>query len=348
MEKINREGYISCIRFVAMILIIACHILQGLSLEAAFWINVGVQIFFVLSGYCYGGKKIENMKNWYKKQLRKIVVPYIVLCAIFMVILYLFENIGLNQYDKFYLFGKLIGFQAWIGTIPYLTHTWFISYIILCYLITPFLQNIHAEKIGSILINILVFTLFCQLAASYGIINIDASYIMLYLFGYFFKKAEDSKKQESKLTILFFVLMMITLPIRILVQYYNNLAILKVLDYIHVTPAIFISYHHALLGIVLFLIMQRLFRKIRYNKFLEISDRFSYFVYLTHQIFILFAFSLLQITENLFVNIILILLAIIISSIGLYYINKFVNFIIDKITNLMKYCIFNRERGYQE
>lgn len=347
MEKISREGYISCIRFVAMIFIIACHILQGLSLEAAVWINVGVQIFFILSGYCYGGKKIDNAKEWYKKQLRKIVVPYVILCIIFMAVLYLYENMGLSQYNKFYLFGKLIGFQAWIGTIPYLTHTWFVSYIILCYLITPFLQNIKAKKIGSILIDVLIFTLFCQLAASYGIINIDASYIMLYLFGYFFRKAEDSKKEENKLTIFFCVLMIITLPIRILVQYYNNLTILKVLDYVHVIPAIFISYHHALLGIVLFLIMIKLFRRIRYNKFLEISDKLSYFVYLTHQIFILFAFSLLDITDNLFINIVLILFAIMVSSVGLYYISKFVNFIINKIINLMNYYIFSREKGYQ-
>lgn len=48
MKEVRRAD-ISWIRFIAMLCIVSCHILQGLEKEAAFWLNVGVQIFFVVS-----------------------------------------------------------------------------------------------------------------------------------------------------------------------------------------------------------------------------------------------------------------------------------------------------------
>jgi len=39
------------IRMIALLMIISCHIFQWLGYEAAFWINLGVQIFFFISGF---------------------------------------------------------------------------------------------------------------------------------------------------------------------------------------------------------------------------------------------------------------------------------------------------------
>ena len=57
---------VSFARFVAMCLIVTCHIMQrdnfasninGAHIEWAFWLNVGVQMFLFLSGYLYGKKQ---------------------------------------------------------------------------------------------------------------------------------------------------------------------------------------------------------------------------------------------------------------------------------------------------
>lgn len=65
MEK---DAKLSAIRFVALLMIIFCHILQGLGNELAFWINIGVQVFFFLSGYLYGKKNIKDFKKFYKRK----------------------------------------------------------------------------------------------------------------------------------------------------------------------------------------------------------------------------------------------------------------------------------------
>lgn len=54
-----------------MLSIVTCHIFQAYNIPI--WgciFNVGVQIFFVLSGYLYGYKTIDNWKSWQALQLR--------------------------------------------------------------------------------------------------------------------------------------------------------------------------------------------------------------------------------------------------------------------------------------
>ena len=50
------NGGISLIRFISTIMIVSCHFLQYFNLELAWWLNVGVQIFFIMSGFLYGNK----------------------------------------------------------------------------------------------------------------------------------------------------------------------------------------------------------------------------------------------------------------------------------------------------
>ena len=46
-----RNYNISVIRGIAVCMIVSCHIFQGLHIELAYWMNVGVQIFLCMSGY---------------------------------------------------------------------------------------------------------------------------------------------------------------------------------------------------------------------------------------------------------------------------------------------------------
>jgi len=326
-----RESNLSCIRLIAMIMIISCHILQGLSLEAAFWLNLGVQIFFILSGYLYGKKKISNISAFYKKQYLKIIVPYAIL---YLILLFLGKfNIGREiLFSKFTILGDLLGFQSWIGTNVNLSHTWFISYILLCYLITPLLEKIvQNKKENNLLFLLLTLTIFLQIFVSYKVLNINVSYIMLYVFGYFLSSIEE-KKSDNKIIIPFLVLTILIFPFRIMVQYYNNEPIIYYLNYFNIGKDAFLSYHHALCGITIFLILKKILKKVRYNKILAFSDKYSYYIYLTHQIFILYDFSILHKFNSLFLNILLILIAIIISGLSLYYITQCFN----KMINILK------------
>ena len=82
MEKtIQEKDYsISCARLIAMVFIVACHMMQmdgfssdikGAHIEWAFWFNVGVQMFLFISGYLYGKKDRIDIVEFYKKNFPK-------------------------------------------------------------------------------------------------------------------------------------------------------------------------------------------------------------------------------------------------------------------------------------
>lgn len=125
----NKDYSISIIRLISMIMIISCHILQGLNNNFAFWINTGVQLFFFVSGFLYGKKKISNIKEFYKKRMEKILFPYII---VFIISLLLEFVLLKRQYSLKKIFGCIIGFGGFTGNISILSHTWFVSYILLC------------------------------------------------------------------------------------------------------------------------------------------------------------------------------------------------------------------------
>ena len=56
MDKII-SNKLNLIRIISMIMIVICHYLQFYDNYMAYWFNVGVQIFFLLSGVLYGCKE---------------------------------------------------------------------------------------------------------------------------------------------------------------------------------------------------------------------------------------------------------------------------------------------------
>lgn len=64
------------IRVFAMFSIILCHLFQTYHLVG--WsdiFNMGVQVFFVMSGFLYGYKQIDNWREWYIKRLKGFISP---------------------------------------------------------------------------------------------------------------------------------------------------------------------------------------------------------------------------------------------------------------------------------
>lgn len=263
------------------------------------------------------------------------MIPYIILWLAFFGVLSIVEGTRLSDWNKLDLFGTLFGFQYWIGTIKWLSHTWFISYIMLFYLITPLLQNIKIENAKKGLISFICVSILLQLFAVYRVISLEISYVMLYLFGYFFRRIEENIKSENKVIIFFVIITVITLPIRILIQYFDNARLIELFAYFRIPVDVVLSWHHALMGISIFLILKKVLKKSKNNWLSGLSDKFSYYIYLTHQIFILNSFSLLHITNNLGLNILFIIGATIISAVALFGVTKIVNWIIEKIKKCM-------------
>lgn len=320
-----KNNSISLIRAIATCMIVSCHILQGLGNELAFWMNIGVQIFLCMSGYLYGKKEIKGVTAWYKRQYFKIMLPMWILATVVILVMNLMkERIAISSILFTYL--GIAEFR----TIPILTHTWFITYILLCYLITPLLQMIDIEKTEKKwhfcfeIAGIILVMAFLQLG---NLIQIMPQYIACYIVGYFFARRETKtggKREIKELTIFLTVIAALTLPIRLYIQYGSGSITWSGWSAVQTQIT---QWHHSLLGIVLFFGMLFLFEKIhiKENRVIRYFDKSSYSIYLVHQIFILNTFSLLEVTDFLFVNIIVIIAVVCVSA-----------FLLDKATALVK------------
>lgn len=299
---------ISSVRIISLLLIIICHILQGLEYELAFWFNIGVQIFFFISGYLYGSKDIEDIKNYYLKRIKKILLPLSILVIVMLIIEYVFTN---NTYSFNQILINVFGLGGVLGTLKTLSHTWFVTYILICYLITPILQKIFSSKKADLWLLVgLIFA--CVLIQK----SDSISQLFTYVFGYYYTRCCTAYKKKNAFFITFILLALLLLPLNIITRYnlINDfpMFLLSNSNIIH-------AWEHSFIGIILFICLYKAFTKVKIPEFiLKFSDKYSFFIYLTHQIFILGNFSILFLTNYLTINILIILLASVVSGVLLY------------------------------
>lgn len=117
--------------------------------------NIGVDVFFLLSALLFSCRTdaLQNVLKWYKKRYYRIGVPYYIL-LICLFILYTVSRINTASSD-------------WIGYIffcqgitenylPGLAHLWYLTAIMLCYLITPVLYRIRTNRKKNVVVMILL------------------------------------------------------------------------------------------------------------------------------------------------------------------------------------------------
>lgn len=158
---------ISIIRILGALFIFLCHACNEsgsmvIGMLGQFF-NVGVPIFFILSGYLHSQKTApQSIFKWYASKLKRLLLP-----------LYIFSA----TLGALYLIFRLkIDFRVWIQTllpicgltqeyIPGCGHLWFITHIMICYLFTPLLQAHRPKKKITILFIIAAWLPVCTLLA---------------------------------------------------------------------------------------------------------------------------------------------------------------------------------------
>lgn len=323
----NRGGHgqasISMIRLIAMIMIIACHMFQYYDNELCRWLNVGVYIFFVVSGFLYGTKEIDNPVAFLKKTFTKILVPYyLFLCT--AICLYVFIcplELGGTK--------NIIKAMLCAGTLPGLGHLWFVGYILFCYLITPYLYWLRKSLPEPYpFAKILMIYLFTFLAIQ--VLGFAFSSFFLpdrvsaYVIGFFSADliARFGNRIEWLLLWCFMMVALIFNGVEIYTKYIWNLALSGMYETIFNALC---RYAHLFLGVALFFCMYECFKNIHYYNILKASDKYSYSIYIVHQLFILSPFSLMSITSCNVINWVIVLILIALSGIMLKHCFKMAN-----------------------
>lgn len=273
------ESYtISVIRIIATLLIVTCHILQGYENRWAWVLNVGVQIFFFISVFLYGKKDIQNSIVWWKGRIRKVYLPYLCYLILCLPWFWIFASEFISI-KKFLVY--LFCFQGVISSagIQGLGHLWFVSIIMVCYLITPVLQYfIRKYRLLFVVALIgvyLVYVSYFTFALSY------ITWLMVYCFAYGIAALYKDMPE-------FLIFLLGGAFVRLL--YFSSWD-----DILRDT--LFGVGLHALGGCLLFLFLYFLFSTtswgIKKKDYFLWLDKYSFEIYLTHHIFILGPFSLL-------------------------------------------------------
>lgn len=125
---------LNLIRWLSTIAIVTCHILQGFDHLYAWIFNLGVQVFFFLSGFLYGNKRIINAKTFYRKRFVKLYLPYCIWVIVAMCLIFCFSPYSIGYKDIFLQLAMLKNLSG-------LDHLWFMPVIFLCYLFLPFVDK---------------------------------------------------------------------------------------------------------------------------------------------------------------------------------------------------------------
>lgn len=134
---------VNIIRICGALLIFLCHACNesgtalGGMLGQVF--NIGVPIFFVLSGYLHSRKNIPNsVGTWYWKKAKRILMPLYIFLGI-LAIIYLVMGYKINPVIWFQTIIPICGITQ--NYISGCGHLWFITHLLICYAITPLLQK---------------------------------------------------------------------------------------------------------------------------------------------------------------------------------------------------------------
>ena len=304
-RQAGKDYSLSLIRLISLAMIITCHMMQYLELELAWWFNVGVQIFLIISGYLYGHKVTIDIRTFYIKRIKRILIPYY--CLVIPVLIMYFAFAG----DKVTLVNavKVILLN---GTIEGGGHLWFVPTILFCYVITPILESFYknCNKIGFLITTILgvqIIALFSIGFATYY----NAAWLGCYIIGYALGVNTDRSFISTKTVIIVSGILACMNIGQIYIDYVRHIEIIGSVEIIY---SAFKAYNHVFLGMFIFLIGKELFERLSFDdktrSLLNTADKYSYEMYLVHQFVILGPFSLMNLTNVMAFNIVAILAVI--------------------------------------
>lgn len=317
--KKERDYSISFCRMVAMICIIACHIMQHFGIELAWWFNVGVQMFLFISGFLYARKRVDDAVVFYKKTFSKILLDYYIYIILFLICYAIIEH---DFMDAESVFG-LLTFST--ITTSGIRHLWFIPYILFCYFLTPIIlkafDRIDNRNNLKFTIGVMLILLITHLVVFCFVPYFIPAYIVCFMLGIVLGRMKERVGLMIGTKVLISLLALVMNGIQIRIVYFEGGSL----------PAEYISYAHVFLGIFLVILLRsvfvfcknsfkkaRVFRSI-IRKTLDWSDKYSYDIYIVHQPYILGDWSVYALLGGFIKPTIIVVVLIIVSAITLRF-----------------------------
>lgn len=307
----EESGIISVIRVLAMFAIVICHLLPVTSPFRQILV-LGVCIFFIISGFIYGQKDIKDTRKWLKNRFVRILVPVYSFYVIVFVILLLLGRLG--ELDFVAVLMQLLNLQgfvdrAGIGNV-YTGHLWYISFILVCYVLTPVLQNLRGRISHK---TVCLLLLAASVTEGLVICNVKSiqsftvwipgifTYVSAYFVGAYWNKTIRKKDY-----ILFSVLTASCVAARICMKKIADIDLRYEVFYTRVM----VQYTQMVLAywicVTVFLICRKYMRIVKQTGgFVTFFDNISYEVYVVHQALCAGALSVMSLANSIIVNLVI-------------------------------------------
>ena len=228
--KSTRVLYFDVLNVISCICVVCMHsngYFHSYVKDSWWWLRVFVEVicyfavpvFFMISGATLlGYREKYSTLVFYKKRLRKTVLPYLVWSVIFYSLFILNNDISTFQWRE--LLNNFIN-----GKIPY-TNYWFFIPLFLLYIFIPFFSSIVTSISERLFIFLCVLLLLFQFVfpTIYSLIPLDfntslpiGGYVIYALLGFLFAK-KDFEKNSKYITIIG-ILAFVSMILRYIVLY---------------------------------------------------------------------------------------------------------------------------------
>ena len=300
---------LSTIRVFAMTLIVSCHIAQCFDLQIAYLLNIGVQIFFFMSGFLYGRLDIPKSPfDFYKKRFIKVLLPYYIFLVIIIAIYWVFQ---LYQFNAKQILLYLLNLQCLSTPIEGLNHLWFLTVLMVGYLWTPWVKR-FLKKYPVLLVVAFVACCvaeFVLVRKFYSFCAWVALYFAGMLFGFYYSK------KTSNLVLLISSVVLAVLLVLFKPDWLTQFEFRSYTIWLHWVLGLF-------LFVFLFRVLPLVINPEKYL-FLKHLDSISYEVYLIHHPLILGPLSMMFLTPYVGLNILVLLVMVYILSRLLHFVCSF-------------------------
>lgn len=192
----KRNDTVGIARVVSMFMIIGCHLFSWLGINSlAMILNVGVYTFLIISGILYSTKRITQPWSFIQKRWSKLCIPMYILVLFLQIYNVINSEYGTVRSIPTYL-ANLQGLGFIINGLDLpqmngLGHLWFLTAIMLCYLLLIIMKKIEDHisfKATSVGVSMVVF---CILDVVFAYtINIQLHYFIAFFIGYILGKIE--------------------------------------------------------------------------------------------------------------------------------------------------------------
>lgn len=322
----KRDPAISAVRFIALGMIIACHILQHYDLPGTWYLVTGVQVFLCISGFLYGRRTVGDGVAFFRRGAWKVLRDCWILLLLVIPLYLAFEPGEHNALDVLNLF--VLDYGRFHG----MEHLWFLPTILLCYLFTPLLQRFatHVREFSTVrfVAETALLCVVIQAVLDRIIGKFNAAWLFCYIVTYLAANRRAAGRTAGFRTplIVFAVAAVVLNAARILLHsFLESPSPDSLLYYFHMLLE---DYSRATFGILLFFAGYRLFSALRLERakpvaaLLRFTDRYSYDIYLTHYVWTEASFGVIAMSFTPYGDLVVILTGTVASALLLQFIGR--------------------------